>query len=144
MTDRLEDIQHRLNQITPGSWHKHATDDAYFMNALYISTEPSDGSHDGMQGMGLQDEQVDHESVIAITLLQAPRIADAPKFEANTNFIAHAPEDLRWCVRRIEDLKNAISRLLKYDSDPHRPIDDWVDAWIQAQDAIDSLGKHDV
>src|SRR5690349_1183827 len=80
---------------TPGPRYPHATDDEVFMNARYVSIDPGptvrrvtvDGvehvmdighwTHDGGNGMapGYPDQAIsDH--VVAITLLQAPRLAD--------------------------------------------------------------------
>lgn len=91
---RLAEIVERANKASEGPWYPHATDDDLFMNARYVSTESGDLYHDGARGMA--EGECDDNVVVAITLLQSPRLAgiDDAKWDENTAFIAHAREDV--------------------------------------------------
>jgi len=104
----LNRLQELVNKATPGPWYPRATDDDKFMNALYVCSVPgprrpdepnadlfASGYHglmfDGGNSMayGFPD-QAQSDSVIAITLLQSPRLADNNECDENTEFIAAA------------------------------------------------------
>ena len=85
----LTEIRKRCEAATPGPWYPKATDDACCMNARYVSLVPGEWRHDDENGMA---EPADYANVVAITLLQSPRLAclDDEKWDENTLFIAHA------------------------------------------------------
>lgn len=89
MTDFDLDALDKLNEAaTPVPWNSHATDDDYFMNARFIGTRPSDGWHDDGNGLAVGfPDQEPPENVIAITLLQHPRLADNEKCDDNMDLI---------------------------------------------------------
>lgn len=101
MTDRLAEIRQRCEAATPGPWYPKATDDACCMNARYVSLVPGEWRHDDGRGMA---EPADYASVVAITLLQSPRLAcvSDERWDENTLFIAHAREDLPALLEVVE------------------------------------------
>lgn len=105
--EELAELERLEQAATAGPWYPHATDDEVFMNARYVSTEPGptvrrvklpDGehvidvgkwTHDGAQGMADGNEdQAQSDKVVAVTLLQAPRLADPDQCDENTELIA--------------------------------------------------------
>ena len=94
--DWLATVEAEWQDTTPGTWYPHATDDDWLQSAFYVSTEPSDTGYDGYphddrQGMSENPaEQADPARVVAITLLQRPRLAIAEACDQNTLFIANA------------------------------------------------------
>lgn len=114
MDDRLREIEERAAKASPGPWYPRATDDGMFMNASYVSTKPDpDGLfiHDGDRGMA--PGECDDASVVAITLLQSPRLAGVAdeKWDENTEFIAHSREDIPWLIQQLRQLQGQIDRL---------------------------------
>src|SRR5688572_27393179 len=97
----LEAIEARCRAATPGPWYPRATDDELFQNALYVGLragrhEPGTLRHDNRPGMSSAHRQQEPpDQVVAITLLQYPRLADVgdARWDENTLFIAHARED---------------------------------------------------
>lgn len=82
-----------VNAATKGPWYPHATDDGLFMNARYVGLRGGDLCHDGSNGMAADwPEQEPSDTVIAITLLQYPRLADADGYDENAEFIAASRE----------------------------------------------------
>lgn len=101
-------------RATPGPWYPRATDDERFMNAQYVSTDPGPGwLHDGEQGMSV--EECEPEKVIAITLLQTPRLASVEdgKWDENTEFIAEAREALPYWLQRVKELEDALRQCVE-------------------------------
>ena len=109
----LASVEAEWSRTTSGPWYAHHTDDALFMSATYVSTDAVPGSRRvGFlvdEGTGLavgSPDQADHEKVVAITLLQEPRLADPEESDANTLFIAnvhqHVPRLLALIQRLIE------------------------------------------
>lgn len=85
----LDELDKLHEAATPAPWYAHATDDEYFMNARYVGTRPSDNCHDDGNGLAAGwPDQEPPESVIAITLLQQPRLADNNKCDENMLLIA--------------------------------------------------------
>lgn len=122
MTDReLEEIRERTAAATPGPWFAHATDDRYSMNAFYVSVVPSETGfrHDGQHGLDPNsDEQANPAEVIAITLLQAPRLVEIGgrdndmtdwKCDENTLFIAHSRVDMERLLAEVDRLKGLLN-----------------------------------
>lgn len=71
--DELAAIRARAEAATSGPWYAHATDDEWSMNARYVSTTPGRMEHDGEWGM--TTGTAPYSEVVAITLLQTPRLA---------------------------------------------------------------------
>lgn len=108
--DELAEIEARAGAATPGPWYAHATDDEVFSNARYVSVQPGEFRHDNKRGMDSQsDERADSEKVIAITLLQSPRLAECNECDENTLFIAHARSDIPRLIAEIRRLKAGVS-----------------------------------
>jgi hypothetical protein len=110
--NELEEILLRASRATPGPWFGHATDDFDWSNALYISTTQGLdlSTHDEKKGMSDGDpNQAPPSTVVAITLLQAPRLCLSDAFEENTEFIAHARSDIPRLIEEIKRLKSLIA-----------------------------------
>ncbi len=111
----LATVEPEWQGTTAGTWYPHATDDDWFQCALYVSTEPSGEGHygyphDDLRGMSENSaEQADPEQVIAITLLQRPRLAIAEASDQNTLFIAHAHQHVPRLVALIRRLDDALA-----------------------------------
>lgn len=107
----LSIIEAEWKATTSGLWYAHLTDDAYAMTAAYVSTEPGETKHGLIVDRGTQlaaglPVQVDHEHVVAITLLQEPRLVDPDEAEDNARFIANAHQripQLLALIRRLDD-----------------------------------------
>lgn len=106
----LDDLMLLWSHTTPGRWYPRATDDNMAMNARFVGVRPNPGDepdkmqHDNGMGMAANDplggeapvndpaappsDKEPSEQVVAITLLQSPRLADADEYDANTEFIA--------------------------------------------------------
>jgi hypothetical protein len=119
MTEQeLSEIESRCDAATPGPWYARLTDDAFFMNSLYVSTHQGsqqDGSWSLDNKRGLEvggKHQEPPGQVIAITLLQQPRLADVvdKKWGENTLFIAHAREDIPKLIAEIRQLQKKLRR----------------------------------
>lgn len=106
---RLAEIEARANAATRGPWFAHATDDQMFMNARYVSITPGSFHHDEGNGMAEGwSSQVDSETVVAITLLQSPRLVDPDEMDENTEFIAAARFDVPALVMEVRRLRTAL------------------------------------
>lgn len=100
---REEAIKARLAAATPGPWYDHNPDDDYCMNAYAVTD-----SH--VEPDVSPDERTnDHKRIIAITLLQTPRVAahDSHQWEENARFIAHAPADIAFLLAELEQTRSA-------------------------------------
>jgi hypothetical protein len=107
----LADVEDEWHGTTRGDWYAHLTDDAYFMNATYVSTVPGPLQLgfvvDGGTGMAAgAHDQAEHEQVIAITLLQEPRLADSEQSDENTRFIANVHQHIPRLLAMIRELTN--------------------------------------
>lgn len=103
--DRHEAARRACEAATKGPWYPHATDDDMCMNARYVGLRPSLGEHDNGCGM-VSDHpcQEPSDQVVAITLLQSPRLADNEQCDENMAFIATARTDLPAALDEIERL----------------------------------------
>lgn len=128
--EELAELERLEQAATAGPWYPHATDDEVFMNARYVSTEPgptmrrvklSDGehvidvgkwTHDGAQGMadGNKD-QAQSDKVVAVTLLQAPRLADPDQCDENTELIAALRNAAPRLLAELAELRAENARL---------------------------------
>ena len=97
MRDLKADLE-LCNKATPGPWYARATDDEVFMNLRYVTTEPASFEHDGCRSF--TEGIVQSGDVVALTLLQHPRMADPDKFDENTLFIAQAREGWPHAIER--------------------------------------------
>lgn len=100
-TLNLEPIKARLARITPAPWYSHNPDDDMFMNAFVVTNSPVEPD------MGKDERTNNHEMVVAITLLQTPRVAchADSRWEENAKFIAHAPEDIAALIAELEAVR---------------------------------------
>ena len=98
-------------QATPGPWYPQATDDRLCMNASYVSTDPKSGLRD----MDPQSAERDCRpgSVVAITLLQSPRLANVrdQRWDENTDLIAYYRTAAPALAREVRRLQAEVSRL---------------------------------
>ena len=94
----LDELEKLAKAATPGPWEVHNTDDAACMNTFYITEN------------GGTDEDLDcrtgevphHKEIIAITLLQDPRVADHENFEDNAYYIAASnPQTVLSLIERV-------------------------------------------
>lgn len=122
---RLREIEQRANAATPGPWHPRHTDDEAFMNAYYVGLDPAPEGrpypmHDTRCGLSAGDEdQEPSNRVVAITLLQAPRLVDVGDgetldgclWEENADFIAHSRADVPDLVAEVRRLQAEVERL---------------------------------
>jgi len=113
MTDHeLAQIEERAASATPAPWYAHATDDCSHTNARYVSIEPSDFSHDNKEGLCEDSpDQAQPKAIIAITLLQSPRLATVAACDENTIFIAHARTDVPTLVAEVRRLRRRVVEL---------------------------------
>lgn len=105
MTLDHADLRKLAQAAKQGPWFPRATDDASFMNARYVGLDEGPGFvHDGANGMALGE--ADATRVIAITLLQEPRLADCDECDENAKFIAAAnPTTVLALLDEIERLR---------------------------------------
>lgn len=77
----LADLEAKAKAATPGAWHIIEADDERLMSAVYVATTPEDATPGETP-----------ENVIAVTLLQSPRVACIAdeKWDENAAFIAAA------------------------------------------------------
>ena len=92
-------------QATQGPWYPQATDDRLCMNASYVSTDPKSGLRD----MDPQSAERDCRpgSVVAITLLQSPRLANVrdQRWDGNTDLIAYYRTAAPALAREVQRLQ---------------------------------------
>ncbi len=111
---QLQQIEERVAKATPGPWYAHATDDMYATNARYVSIKPGNiHHHDNKRGMSDGDKhQADPNSVVAITLLQAPLLARTDECDENALFIAHARTDVPLLIAEVRRLQAQVGELI--------------------------------
>lgn len=86
---------------TPGPWYARHTDDQSYMCCDFVSTEP--GVRKGHDGGHIDD--VDPGTVVALTLLQSPRLAEADAYEANVEFIAASRTAIPALLAEVAELQ---------------------------------------
>lgn len=106
-----DELQALCDAATPGPWYSHNPDDEMHMNAYAVSTSPIEPCVD-------TDERInDRAIIVAITLLQTPRVACTSdgRYEQNAAFIAAArtaiPELLAENARLARELNDATNRI---------------------------------
>lgn len=106
----LEAVEARVDAATPGPWYAVHTDDTAYMNAHYVGTQDRGAFHDNVVGM---DGSRAGETV-AITLLQAPDLAahDGEQWRENTDFIAHARQDVPALIAEVRRLRTEMDTAL--------------------------------
>lgn len=109
----LEAIKQRLAAATPGPWYVHNPDDALCMNAYCVSTDEHEPWID------MPESKNGHEHIIAITLLQSPRVVchASEKWEENAELIAHIPTDMAALIAEVERLRVIEQAVLNKDLD---------------------------
>jgi hypothetical protein len=125
---------------TAGPWYVRNADDAFFMNAYYVTNR--EGASD------ISVDAWDHpNAVVAITLLQEPSLAVPEEYEENTYFIASARTDVpRLCDaldRALKDraaLADAVRQLLVTTEMPGGAIE-YGEAMELAQRLLDELDE---
>jgi hypothetical protein len=89
INETIAEVLRLDEEATQGPWYPQATDDRLCMNASYVSTDPKSGLRD----MDPQSAERDCRpgSVVAITLLQSPRLANVrdQRWDENTDLIAY-------------------------------------------------------
>lgn len=99
----LADLEDKAKAATPGAWHIIEADDERFMSAVYVATTPEDATPGETP-----------ENVIAVTLLQSPRVACIAdeKWDENATFIAAAnPATVLRLVGMVRILGNQLETL---------------------------------
>lgn len=120
--DEMDSLMQLWAHTTPGRWHARATRDDSAMNARYVGLDPNPLggtklSHDRKYGMAVpiagttNQDQEPSGKVIAITLLQSPRMADTEEHDANTKFIAEAHQAFPRLLRLIYSQSEQIQAL---------------------------------
>ena len=111
----LADLEAKAKAATPGAWHIIEADDERFMSAVYVATTPEDATPGETP-----------ENVIAVTLLQSPRVACIAdeKWDENTAFIAAAnPATVLRLVAMVRFLAFSAARSRGLFDDPAYWID---------------------
>lgn len=96
----LADLEAKAKAATPGAWHIIEADDERFMCAVYVATTPEDTT----------------PNVIAVTLLQSPRVACIAdeKWDENAAHIAtNSPPTVMADIDEILRLREQVERLEK-------------------------------
>lgn len=103
---RLREIEERASRATSGPWYAHNPDDDMSMNVFLVATTPEEPDP-------WWDGEEEAKKVVAITLLQSPRVADVAdgRWEENAGFIAHAREDVPWLLSLLREREEEIRRL---------------------------------
>lgn len=128
--ERLKEIERRANAATPGPWYAKATDDEKFMNARYVSTLPGEFRHDHKRSMA--PDECDETAVVAITLLQTPGLAAVAddRWDENTEFIAHAREDIPALISALRAEREKTKRLTE-------ALEEQITYWYQLPSGVD-------
>jgi len=97
------DILKRLcNDATPGPWHCFNVDDDSSMNVLGVMTGTAEPNFE--TGEAIRGGDNGHENIIALMLLQSPRLVDheSGRWRANADFIAAARNSMPVLLDHIE------------------------------------------
>ncbi len=136
MTDRIEELQRLHEAATQGPWFAHNTEDSLFMNAYAVTTSENEPNLDGCTDF---HKEAHDKSVVALTLLQQPRV------------VGH--ESNRWAedADLIATMRNALPALLRVARAAERCLDgSEVDGWhtpmregdvIELRAALDELER---
>lgn len=103
---RIREIEERASRATPGPWYAHNPDDDMSMNVFLVATTPEEPDP-------WWDGEEEAKKVVAITLLQSPRVADVAdgRWEENAGFIAHAREDVPWLLSLLREREEEVRAL---------------------------------
>ena len=115
-----EELQALCDAATKGPWYAHNPDDEMHMNAYVVSTSPVEPCVD-------TDERInDHAIIVAITLLQTPRVACTSdgRYEQNAAFIAAARTELPRLLAEVARLRALIDEATTIIElhDPNHPF----------------------
>lgn len=97
--ERLQAIRERHGKTSPGPWYPQYVDDTSCMCAELVTLSPK-AEHN------LYDPAFDPKEVVAVTVLQY-QLADVEEGE-NTEFIAHAWQDVKDLLAYVEQLESRI------------------------------------
>jgi hypothetical protein len=110
---RLKEVADRLNNATPGPLYVRFTDDDYFMNMTVISTQKQPEGHDNISF----SNEPDTVAIIFHQIDPAVSVNLEDFGDANAEFIANCPADMRYLIDRLkasesenEELKRVICR----------------------------------
>src|SRR6476619_382117 len=112
-SDELLAIESRCNAASPGPWYPRASDDGHSMTGFYVGLRPgpvhssAELVHDNRHGLDINSHDFDPD-IIAITLLQCPRMVDQEYEDHNTIFIAHAREDVPRLINEVRRLQREL------------------------------------
>lgn len=120
-TPDLDAIRERWADATPGPWHVRDMDDDHAMSLTAVSTVPDDG-----YGWGDQLTEAEAGEIVAVTLLQAPRLASIAdgRWDENAVAIAAAPTDIADLLAWGEGLAGENERLRATNAEHVRMIRD--------------------
>lgn len=120
----LADMEAKAKAATPGAWHIIEADDERFMSAVYVATTPEDATPGETP-----------ENVIAVTLLQSPRVACIAdeKWDENATFISSAnPATVLRLVAMVRFLAFSAARSRGLFDDPAY----WLDTAYAATEKL--------
>jgi hypothetical protein len=109
----LAEVHRRSSEATGGPWHVRRPDDGEWQCAIAICTVPEDPRQAARARRDWRLGWPEPESVVAITLLQSPRLAEAAECRANAEFIAAARVDV---PRLLALAEGALGRLAEIRS----------------------------
>lgn len=102
----IEQIKARLLAITPAPWYSVYADDEDSMNCMFVTTTDYGNTHKDI-------DDIDTDSIVCCTLYQTNPyiIHSSGKWDENTEFIAHAPEDMKYLLELVELLQSEVKEL---------------------------------
>jgi hypothetical protein len=97
----LREIRDRVDKATEGPWYVMEDDDDLCMCMVGVAKDP-------MNSYG------NYGNTIAITLLQAPRVADVDdaRWDENADFIAHSRADVPQLVELVAEMAEQLECLI--------------------------------
>jgi hypothetical protein len=137
-------------KATKGPWYFRCTDDAHFMNARMVSTEPTPIEHSGWTGTHDGIAREDFKEAICVTLHQlSPQICrDDGKEDENGELIAHAGSHYATVARAAIEMAALLEqtrRVHQHDAEEWCSVNDdypeafctcGADAWNARIDAL--------
>jgi hypothetical protein len=121
MTDaELAAIESRANAAMPGPWYARDADDDHCARAQFVGTRRTRVRvKRGERGAGMElaaglPGQEPPDTVVAITFLQYPGLAECNQHDENTEFIAHAREDVPRLVAEIRRLRAELENARRF------------------------------
>jgi hypothetical protein len=99
---RLAEIEARAEAATGGPWEVHDVDDWMCMCATYITGQ---NGPDTDLFFRTGEPESPHDQIVAVTLLQTPRVCDHKLSDENSSFIAHARADIPYLLAEVKRLR---------------------------------------